>query len=207
MQQRGWCILSIEKTMATMLAVDTDWTLFLDRDGVINRRLPGDYVRKWEEFEFLEGVLPALRMLAGLFGRIVVVSNQQGIGKGLMTEKELKHIHSQMQREVEAAGGRIDAVYFCPGLARDRPPCRKPDTGMALQAREDFPEIDFARSVMAGDTASDMEFGSRLGAVNVLIGEDEETLARLSSDAFQGVVHYRFGGLYAFALACGQSVD
>ena len=188
-----------------MEAVDRNWTLFLDRDGVINRRLPGDYVRNWEEFEFVEGVLPALRLLAALFGRIIVVSNQQGIGKGLMEETELALIHERMRGEVQAAGGRIDAIYFCPGLASDNPPCRKPNTGMALQARQDFPEIDFARSFMAGDTVSDMEFGARLGLVNVLIGADEETLGKLSGEAHSGMVRYRFDDLYRFAQAIYNS--
>ena len=67
------------------LKIDRGWTLFLDRDGVINRRIVDDYVKSWDQFKFLPGVPDAIKRLAGVFGRIIVVSNQQGIGIGLMT--------------------------------------------------------------------------------------------------------------------------
>ena len=147
--------------------IDKSWTLFLDRDGVINRRLLDDYVKRWDEFEFLPGVKEAIAKLSRIFGRVVIVSNQQGIGKGLMTEKDLDHIHSMMVHEIEEAGGRIDAIYHCPELKEKNPECRKPKPGMALQAQKDFPEIDFEKSVMIGDSESDIEFGKRLGMLTV----------------------------------------
>jgi D-glycero-D-manno-heptose 1,7-bisphosphate phosphatase len=162
------------------------WTLFLDRDGVINRRLPGDYVKTWPQFEFLPGVLTAIAGFSTLFKRIIVVTNQQGIGKGLMNEVQLAGIHGRLKETVEAAGGRIDAVYFCPHLAADNCTCRKPNPGMALQAQADFPEIDFSRSVMAGDTASDIQFGLNLGMITVCIGEE---------DTAPTTPHYRFNSL------------
>lgn len=143
--------------------IDKTWTLFLDRDGVINKRLPGDYVKKWEEFEFLPGVKEALAKLSDRFQRIVLVSNQQGIGKGLMTEADLKETHLKMTAEIALAGGRLDAIYFCPELASNDPECRKPRPGMAYQAQKRFPEIDFSKSIMVGDSESDMEFGLNLG--------------------------------------------
>ena len=143
--------------------IDSSWTLFLDRDGTINKRLEGDYVRKPDQFEWLPGVLEALAGLSQLFGRIIVVTNQQGIGKGLMTESDLAEVHGYMLTHVEHAGGRIDAIYHCPALAESGDPCRKPATGMAMQAKKDFPEIDFERSVMVGDGQTDMEFGAKLG--------------------------------------------
>lgn len=152
--------------------IDKSWTLFLDRDGVINKRLPGDYVKEPAEFEFLPGVLESIAAFSKLFGRIIIVTNQQGIGKGLMTENDLQKVHQHMLSEIEAAGGHIDAVYHCPGLAEDDPPCRKSNPGMALQAKEDFPEIDFGKSVMIGDSESDMEFGRRLGMKCILVGEE-----------------------------------
>lgn len=150
------------------------WTLFLDRDGVINERLPGDYVKNTGEFRFTEGTLEALRLLAPLFKYIVVVTNQQGIGKGVMTEADLYRIHTHMLNEVSRHGGRIDGVYHCPDLAEDNPACRKPNTGMALQAQRQFPGIDFRYSVMVGDSDSDMEFGTRLGMKCVRIGQDPD---------------------------------
>lgn len=154
--------------------IDQDWTLFLDRDGVINKRLPGAYVRSWKEFEFCKGSLEAMVKLSGYFNRTVVVTNQQGIGKKIMTEKMLDKVHRRMRKEVAVAGGNIDQVYFCPDLASANPPCRKPNSGMALQAQEDFPEIDFKKSIIVGDSISDMEFGIRLGMMTVFITTKEE---------------------------------
>jgi D-glycero-D-manno-heptose 1,7-bisphosphate phosphatase len=153
--------------------IDASWTLFLDRDGVINRKLENDYVKHIDEFEFLPEVLKSLEICANTFGTIVVVTNQQGVGKGLMSENELLGIHQFMLAEVFNHGGRIDAVQYCTGLAKDNPPCRKPNTGMAFEAREKFPEIDFSRSVMVGDSVSDMEFGHRLGMQCVRIGHSD----------------------------------
>ncbi len=154
------------------LNISKNWTLFLDRDGVINRRLVDDYVKSWDEFEFIEGVLDAIKKFSEIFGKVFVVTNQQGIGKGLMTEDTLIEIHRKMADEIAKAGGNIDKVYFCPDLKSSGSFCRKPQIGMGLKARKDFPEINFKRSIMAGDTASDMKFGKRLKMKTVLIGDD-----------------------------------
>ena len=157
--------------------IDNTWTLFLDRDGVINQRTPGAYVTDIEEFEFIDGVLNALRFFTTIFEKIVVVTNQQGVGKGLMTETQLVDIHAHMQVQIERADGRIDAIYYCPELAEDNPECRKPNTGMAHQAQADFPEIDFEKSIMVGDSATDMEFAFRLGMKTVFIQTKPEDAA------------------------------
>ena len=159
---------------------DKSWTLFLDRDGVINHRIPGAYVRHWDEFEFLENVPEVIAKFSKIFGRIVVVTNQQGIGKGLMTAEELVALHDKMYRAIMKLGGRIDAVYFCPKLAIENPICRKPETGMAYQAQRNFPEINFKKSVMVGDSLSDMGFGSKVGMWNVLVETNDETKALLA---------------------------
>ena len=167
------------------------WALFLDRDGVINRRLVDDYVKSWEEFSFLPGVLDAMAIFARKFKYIFIVTNQQGIGKGLMSEEDLQNIHDKMTVAIEAAGGRVNAVYHCPALASERNPCRKPSIGMALQAKADFPEIDFEKSIMAGDSASDMQFGRNAGMQCVFIGSRQ---ADMDADAV-------FGSLKEFATA------
>jgi len=156
------------------LRIDSTWTLFLDRDGVINRRIMDDYVRTWDQFEFLAGVPEAIKLLAGIFGKIIVVSNQQGIGKGLMTENDVQQIHRRMTDEIVQAGGRIDAVYISPYLHSDGSFMRKPNVGMALRSRRQFREISFNRSIMAGDSLSDMIFGKRAGMKTVLISPDAE---------------------------------
>jgi len=175
------------------------YTLFLDRDGVINERLPGDYVRQWAEFRFIAGVLDALRFFAGYFGRIVVVTNQQGIGKGLMGVADLQALHFQMLGAVAQAGGRIDGIYFCPDLAGKPGNCRKPAPAMAFDAQRDFPEIDFSRSVMVGDTESDMAFGLRLNMRTVWIAGKEEEAEGMASIGSR--VDFRFDSLAAFAHA------
>ena len=152
------------------LKVDNTWALFLDRDGVINKKIDNDYVKHSTEFEFIDGVLVALKKLNAIFGKIVIVTNQQGIGKGLMRAEDLELIHNNMLYEVNYFGGRIDKVYFSPYLASDNHPTRKPSIGMALQAQKDFPEIDFKKSIIVGDSVSDMEFGKKAGMITVFIG-------------------------------------
>jgi len=172
-------------------------TLFLDRDGVINDRLPGAYVRSWEEFAFLPGVLSAIALLRQYYDRIVIVTNQQGIGKKLMTEDDLHRVHQAMLAAIEKAGGRIDAVYFCPDLRSKPQNCRKPAPAMALQAQNDAPEIDFTRSTMVGDSASDMAFGRQLGMATVLIETNGDEIIKLAKHPEW--VDQRYPSLWAFA--------
>jgi histidinol-phosphate phosphatase family protein len=154
--------------MLDLQKIDTDWTLFLDRDGVINYEKEADYVRNQGEFRFYEGVPEAMGVFARRFGKIIVVTNQKGIGKGLMTEKDLQQIHNYMLGTIEAHGGRIDRIYFCPDL-EETSPNRKPNPGMGYKAKTEFPEIDFSRSLMVGNTMSDMKFGRTLGAKTIFI--------------------------------------
>lgn len=156
------------------LKIDKSWTLFLDRDGVINKRLPGAYVKELTEFEFIDGVPRAIEILSSVFGVVVVVTNQQGIGKGLMTQKELDIVHSNMLTEVQKIGGRIDKVYHSPFLEASGHYTRKPRIGMGLKAKKDFQNIKFSKSVMVGDSISDMVFGKRLKMTTVFIGDIEK---------------------------------
>jgi D-glycero-alpha-D-manno-heptose 1-phosphate guanylyltransferase len=147
--------------------IDRTWTLFLDRDGVINTD-DGDYVRNKETFAFASNALKAIAALSRRFGRIIVLTNQRGVEKSLMTEGTLNEIHSFMQSEVEKAGGRIDAIYYCTSLFNDHPD-RKPNPGMALKAKHQFPDIDFQKSIMVGDKLIDMQLGRNIGAHTVLV--------------------------------------
>lgn len=154
--------------MKQLKNIDNTWTLFLDRDGVINHEKHLDYIHTWDEFVFYDGVKQALKLLSPKFKTIVVVTNQKGIGKGLTLLKDLETIHRNMLAEIEMTGGRIDKVYFCSDL-EETSPCRKPNPGMAYQAQKDFPSIDFNKSVMVGNTLSDMEFGRNIGAFTVFL--------------------------------------
>ena len=156
--------------MKEVFEIDKSWTLFLDRDGVINEKLDNTYVKNWSEFSFLNGSLEAISKLSKVFGKIFIVTNQRGIGKGLMTEQDLIFIHTAMIDVINSNSGRIDKIYYCPEI-RDVAFCRKPNIGMAMKAKSDFPEINFEKSVIIGDSPSDIEFGERLKMKKVFIGE------------------------------------
>jgi D-glycero-alpha-D-manno-heptose 1-phosphate guanylyltransferase len=148
--------------------IDKSWTLFLDRDGVINEERVGEYVLHWGEFIFGKGVLEVFKKLSDCFGRVIIVSNQRGVGKGLMTEADLQSIHLEMQREVEIVNGKIDKIYYCTEKD-DKCFNRKPNPGMALQAFQDFPDIDPSKSIMVGNKPSDMKFGRAAGIFTVFV--------------------------------------
>ena len=174
--------------------INSEWTLFLDRDGVINKRPPNDYVKTWDEFKFLPGVLESLKILTAKFSKIIIITNQQGIGKNLMTSEDLKIIHNNLIREVSENEGRIDAVYFCPDLATKAVNCRKPNINMAKHAKHDYPDIDFSTSIMTGDTLSDMKFGKNAGMKTIFINTNNSPLDPSESD-------HSFPNLLEFARA------
>lgn len=174
------------------------WTLFLDRDGVINDRIVGSYVRNWSEFEFLAGVLEVMPILARKFDCIVVVTNQQGIAKGIMSTEDLNKVHTKMLEEIEKVGGRIDKVYFCPTHERANSPCRKPNVGMARTAKVDFPAIDFEHSIMVGDSITDIEFGCNMNMKTVLV-ETKVDIDTVKLKEIQNKIGYTYPDLYTFA--------
>jgi D-glycero-D-manno-heptose 1,7-bisphosphate phosphatase len=158
-------------------------TVFLDRDGVINRKPPdGDYVKSWEEFEFLPKAPEALRLLKEAGMRIIIITNQRGIARGLMTERDLEEIHKRMLAELARLQASVDAIYYCPheeGVCD----CRKPRVGLFRQAQQDFPDIDFSNSAVIGDSLKDMEAGTQLGSLTILIA-DETAKEKLLKEAF-----------------------
>lgn len=164
--------ISLSLEFQTITKDYKDWALFLDRDGVINIRIPGNYVKYLEEFVFIRGVPEAISIFSKIFKYIFIVTNQQGIGKSYMTDNDLKIIHDHLIQSVEIAGGHINKIYYCPGLAKDNPPCRKPNIGMALQAKNDFPNVEFAKSIMIGDTESDMLFAKKSGMFGLFLTEE-----------------------------------
>jgi D-glycero-D-manno-heptose 1,7-bisphosphate phosphatase len=149
-------------------------TVFLDRDGILNEKMPeGQYVSRWEEFRIIAGVPEALRRLneAGL--RVIVVSNQRGIALGLYSAADVAAIHSKFQQLLGDVGAHIDAFFICPH-DKGQCDCRKPLPGLFERAVERFPEISAATSVMIGDSLSDIEFGHRLGMRTVFVEGDRE---------------------------------
>ena len=161
--------------------------VFLDRDGVINRKQPeDDYVKRWEEFEFLPGAIEALRLLARAGCRTVVVTYQRGIALGRMTAEAVDDIHARMRHALAEAGARIEAVYYCPH-DNGSCDCRKPGTGLFLRATRELPGVDFSRAIVIGDSVKDMQAGARLGCRTVLIADAETAAGRLDELTRQGL--------------------
>lgn len=156
--------------------IDPSWTLFLDRDGVINVNKDESYVFNKDEFQFIPGVKEAITSLSKVFGKIIIVTNQRGIGKGLMDELALNDIHQYMIDELHNAGGRIDDLYYCTA-AEDLHFERKPNPGMLLEAAHMHPEIDFAKSIIVGDKISDMQLGRNAGTYTILIHSSQTSIS------------------------------
>lgn len=137
-------------------------TLLLDRDGTINVHVIGDYVRKWEDFEFIPIALETMPYFAKHFKQIFIVTNQRGIGKGKYTDEDLSDIHQKMVAEVEKIGGRIDGIYYCTAVD-DSDHNRKPNTGMFEQILREHPDVDPAKCIMLGDGDVDRDFAKNCG--------------------------------------------
>ena len=177
-------------------SIDKSWSLFLDRDGVINYEKKNDYIRNPEEFRFYEGVLDALKIFNQRFGKIVIVSNQRGVGKELMTENDLLGINNHLISSVEAAGGRIDNIYYCTAVDTTDPD-RKPNPGMAFMAKLDFQEINLSKAIVVGNKPSDMLFGRNAGIYTVYLTTTHPETVFPHPD-----IDLRFDSLIDFAKAC-----
>lgn len=177
------------------LHITKDWTLFLDRDGVINHEKKEDYIRDWSEFQFYSESLVALPLLAQKFNQIIITTNQKGIGKGLMTDADLNLIHQNMKNQIIELGGRIDAIYYCPDLD-NLSINRKPQPGMAYQAKAAYPSIDFNQSIMVGNRMSDMEFGRNAGMHTVYLATTHPEAPFPDTK-----IDYRYDNLFQFAEA------
>jgi D-glycero-D-manno-heptose 1,7-bisphosphate phosphatase len=169
-------------------------TIFLDRDGVLNEKMPeGSYVRAWSDFRVLPGVPEAVARLNRAGIRVIVVSNQRGIALGLYSEAEVAAIHANLQDVLKARGAHVDAFYICPH-DKQHCNCRKPLPGMFEQAQRDFPDIKASTGAMIGDSLSDIEFGARLGMRTVFIEGDAER-QKAGAEAAAELADARFASL------------
>lgn len=144
---------------------------FLDRDGVINQYLPGEYVRTPDELIILPGVVDAIKALSDAGWQVAMVTNQQGIGKGLMSSADLDAVHAKLHTALGSAGTQLHAVRVCPHLASDACPCRKPKPGMILDIADEL-NADLTASVFFGDTDSDSVAArdAGVGAFHLILG-------------------------------------
>ena len=149
--------------------------VFLDRDGVINVDRT-DYVKSWSEFKFLPGVFEALRLLARNKLRVVVVTNQSAVNRGLMSPNTLEEIHQNMLDRVKEHGGHVKAIYYCPHTPSENCECRKPKPGMVLKAVKDL-DIDLGRSYLVGDSEKDIELAQSLDMKSVRISKGRSTIS------------------------------
>lgn len=146
-------------------------TVFLDRDGVLNRRIPGGYVTRWAEFAFLPDVMESLRKLELAGFQLVIISNQAGVAKGMLSSADLIHITQASLDELEAGGVRVHGAFFCLHAPSDACSCRKPEVGLLKEAARVLP-IDFHRSFFIGDSPSDIQAGAAMGCSTIYLGDD-----------------------------------
>lgn len=160
---RYYSVGSLNRLPATEAFMRREPTVILDRDGVLNRKPPtAQYVRNWDEWAWCPGALEALRLLHDRGYRTILASNQPGIGRGVMTAAGLEAVHDRMKREVAQAGGRIDAIYYCPHDWDDGCDCRKPKPGLLYQAQRDF-HLDLTRTLFVGDDERDAAAAAAAG--------------------------------------------
>jgi len=153
------------------------YTVFLDRDGVINKKAPdGFYIDHPDKLCLLPDVAKAVRQLNDLDIFTVIVTNQRGVSRGILTEEMLAVIHQKMGYELQKEGARIDKIYYCPheaGVCY----CRKPDIGLFMRAKQEYPKIEFSRSYMIGDSLIDIIAGNKVGCKSILIGDAQNMLS------------------------------
>ena len=181
--------------MFNLKDIDQTWTLFLDRDGVINHEKEMDYVYRYSEFVFHDRVMDAMKIFSEHFGKIILVTNQRGVGRGLMSEDDLIDIHQQMLSDISHSGGRIDEIFYCTSTDNAHPN-RKPNPGMAFLAQKKFPHIDFKKSIMVGNNLSDMQFGRNAGMCTIHVRTTHPDI-QLPND----LIDASFLDLYDFASA------
>jgi len=143
--------------------------VFIDRDGVINRKAEeGAYVTRWEDFHMLPGVAEAISLLDRAGWSVIVISNQRCVAKGLLTITELEAIHQKMLEELSRSGANLGGIYYCPHDKEPPCSCRKPSPGMLLTAAQEH-QIDLTLSWIIGDSDSDIAAGRRAGCGTVRI--------------------------------------
>jgi D-glycero-D-manno-heptose 1,7-bisphosphate phosphatase len=158
--------------------------VLLDRDGVINRKLPGGYVTSWREFEFLPGALEALRLLKENGCKSLVISNQAAVGKGLMTMAQLSLLTRRFLERVQNSGGQIHGVYYCPHTPEDDCNCRKPKPGLILKAQREH-RFSPPDTPLIGDSESDRLAASAAGCRFIRVDFNKMELINNSVSAAQ----------------------
>jgi len=147
-----------------------DRVLFLDRDGVINKcAAPHEYITSWDKFELLENVPEAIKLMNDSGYKVVIITNQRCIARGIATAKQVEALHERLNEELSMYGAHIDAFYYCPHDIGECN-CRKPEIGLFLKAEQNL-DVDKSQSYMIGDSESDILAGQRFGVHTIFIGD------------------------------------
>lgn len=150
--------------------------VFLDRDGVINKKpARGEYVKNWQEFEFLPGAIEGLKLLSKKGYIIFIITNQAGIGRKIMTEQDLELIHQKLKEELKKENVEIAGIYYCPHRIDENCQCRKPKPGLLLQAAKEH-NLDLKKSIFIGDEERDLQAGKAAGCRTIIIGRENNLL-------------------------------
>jgi histidinol-phosphate phosphatase family protein len=149
-------------------------TLFLDRDGVLNLPIVDDYARQPEDLVLVDGIVESIAKLVLLFKRVILVTNQQGVGREVMSERDLEDVHLKLYNALKKGGvDWFDSAFFAPYLKTEKHTWRKPDNGMLLKAKEYFVDVDFSSAIMVGDSPGDMLLADSLGLTKVKIANPQ----------------------------------
>ncbi|MEK6718782.1 MAG: HAD-IIIA family hydrolase [candidate division NC10 bacterium] len=171
-EHRYYSVGSRERFPLTEAFLAFPRAVILDRDGVLNRKPPkAEYVRSWAEFEWLPGAIEGVRLLKAAGYKVIIITNQAGIGRGVMTEADLLAIHSRMQAELSAASAAVDAIYYCPHAWDANCACRKPRPGLFFQTQREH-HLDLTKTVFVGDDERDLEAGAAAGCPTFLVSAE-----------------------------------
>ena len=172
-QHKYYSIGNLDRLPVTEKYFKDEKFIFLDRDGVLNKKMPkAKYVTNWREWEWKEGSLDGLKLLKDNEYKIILISNQPGISRGMMTEKNLEDIHSNMIKDIDKVGSEIESIYVCKCNWDDGCDCRKPEPGMIFNAQFDH-DINLSKTYFLGDDERDMEAAKRAGCKKFLVGEND----------------------------------
>ncbi len=175
-RHRYYSVSSHERLALTNEFLSFKKNIILDRDGVINKKAEkARYVCKWDDWKWLPGAVEAISLLKSNGYTVIIVSNQAGIARGAMTEKDLHDIHGNMVSELQKEGGGIDRIYYCPHGWNDGCECRKPKPGMLFQAQRDF-HIDLSKTYFIGDDERDVQAGEAAGCRTLLVDSNNSLL-------------------------------
>lgn len=174
--QKYYSIGSLDRVKTTSKFLFPKKVIFLDRDGVINKRpSKADYVKDWKEFKFLPHSIEVIKLLSQNGYKVYIISNQPGIARGALSLKDLAQIHRKMVYQIKASGGKIEGIYYCPHNWNEGCSCRKPKPGLLYKASYDH-FIDLTKTIFIGDDERDEEAGKAAGCKTILVSKNNSLI-------------------------------